>query len=184
MKVVKKLLICIFAILVYYLIFSANEVSTMSEDPHLTVGQSGININFMNLTEYDSTQPYNCTQQGQKPLCGSGNHYYTVTERHLASAVTQTGSPASITSNTGSVKWSKENSTTYKVGPYSVRYTGSVSGVTINTDKGSVTLGNNGSSGNYRVGNITNGGTFYIYIQKAAGVKKVNTATCVCLVMF
>jgi len=177
MKVIKKFLICVFALLAYYLIFSANEVFAMSEDPHLTVGQSGINIKFTNLIEHDSTQPYNCTQQGQKPLCGSGNHFYTVTERHLASAVTQTGTPASISSNTGTVKWSKENSTTYKVGPYSVRYTGSVSGVTISTDKGSVTLGNNSSSGNYRVGNITNGGTFYIYIQKAAGVKKVNSVT-------
>lgn len=178
MKVIKKFLICIFALLVYYLIFSANEVSAMSESPHLTVGQSGINILYTNLIEHDNNQPYNCTQQGQKALCAEGgSHYYKVSHREEQYTIGTVGTPASITSNTRTVKWSKENATTYKVGPYSVRYTGSVSGVTINTDKGSVTLGNNGSSGNYRVGNITNGGTFYIYIKKAAGVKKVNSVT-------
>ena len=50
MKVLRKLLICIFTILVGYLIFSANKVFAMSYYPHLKVGQSGINILFTNLT--------------------------------------------------------------------------------------------------------------------------------------
>ena len=77
MKVIKKFLICIFALLVYYLIFSANEVSAMSESPHLTVGQSGINILYTNLIEHDNNQPYNCTQQGQKALCAEGVLFFS-----------------------------------------------------------------------------------------------------------
>ena len=178
MKVLRKLLICIFTILVGYLIFSANKVFAMSEYPHLKVGQSGINILFTNLTEYDSSQPYNCTQQGVKALCAEGgSHYYTVSHREEQYTIGTSGTPASITSNTRTVKWSKENATTYKVGPYSVKYTGSITGVTISTDKGTVNLNNNSSSGNYRVGNITNGGQFYIYIKKSARVKKVNSVT-------
>lgn len=178
MKVLRKLLICIFTILVGYLIFSANKVFAMSEYPHLKVGQSGINILFTNLTEYDSSQPYNCTQQGVKALCAQGgSHYYTVSHREEQYTIGTSGTPASITSNTRTVKWSKENATTYKVGPYSVKYTGSITGVTISTDKGTVNLNNNSSSGNYRVGNITNGGQFYIYIKKSARVKKVNSVT-------
>ena len=178
MKVLRKLLICIFTILVGYLIFSANKVFAMSEYPHLKVGQSGINILFTNLTEYDSSQPYNCTQQGVKALCAEGgSHYYTVSYREEQYTIGTSGTPASITSNTRTVKWSKENATTYKVGPYSVKYTGSITGVTISTDKGTVNLNNNSSSGNYRVGNITNGGQFYIYIKKSARVKKVNSVT-------
>ena len=178
MKVLRKLLICIFTILVGYLIFSANKVFAMSEYPHLKVGQSGINILFTNLTEYDSSQPYNCTQQGVKALCAEGgSHYYTVSHREEQYTIGTSGTPASITSNTRTVKWSKENATTYKVGPYSVKYTGSITGVTIRTDKGTVNLNNNSSSGNYRVGNITNGGQFYIYIKKSARVKKVNSVT-------
>lgn len=178
MKVLRKLLICIFTILVGYLIFSANKVFAMSEYPHLKVGQSGINILFTNLTEYDSSQPYNCTQQGVKALCAEGgSHYYTVSHREKQYTIGTSGTPASITSNTRTVKWSKENATTYKVGPYSVKYTGSITGVTISTDKGTVNLNNNSSSGNYRVGNITNGGQFYIYIKKSARVKKVNSVT-------
>lgn len=178
MKVLRKLLICIFTILVGYLIFSANKVFAMSEYPHLKVGQSGINILFTNLTQYDSSQPYNCTQQGVKALCAEGgSHYYTVSHREEQYTIGTSGTPASITSNTRTVKWSKENATTYKVGPYSVKYTGSITGVTISTDKGTVNLNNNSSSGNYRVGNITNGGQFYIYIKKSARVKKVNSVT-------
>lgn len=178
MKVLRKLLICIFTILVGYLIFSANKVFAMSEYPHLKVGQSGINILFTNLTEYDPSQPYNCTQQGVKALCAEGgSHYYTVSHREEQYTIGTSGTPASITSNTRTVKWSKENATTYKVGPYSVKYTGSITGVTISTDKGTVNLNNNSSSGNYRVGNITNGGQFYIYIKKSARVKKVNSVT-------
>lgn len=178
MKVLRKLLICIFTILVGYLIFSANKVFAMSEYPHLKVGQSGINILFTNLIEYDSSQPYNCTQQGVKALCAEGgSHYYTVSHREEQYTIGTSGTPASITSNTRTVKWSKENATTYKVGPYSVKYTGSITGVTISTDKGTVNLNNNSSSGNYRVGNITNGGQFYIYIKKSARVKKVNSVT-------
>ena len=178
MKFLKKLFMCIFIILIYYLIFSVNKVFAMSEDPHLYVGQSGINIRYDNLIEYDSSQPYNCTQQGLKPLCGSGTggiHYYRVTSRQLQYQIGTSGEGASISSSTGTIKWKKYNEDTYKIGPYKVNYTGSINNITINTDKGSVSLTNNSSKGNYRVDNISSGKDFYIYIKKAAGVKKINS---------
>lgn len=176
MKILKRILICMLLIIAYYLFFGADKSYAYY------VGQRGLNIIYENLIEYDPSQPYNCTQQGLKPLCGSasgGAHYYEVVNRTLQYTVGTSGNAAKISSNTGKVSWKKYDSTTYQLGPYKVKYTGSISSVVINTDKGSVTLNNNSTSSNgkYRVGNITNGGNFYIYIKKSAGVKKVNSVT-------
>lgn len=138
------------------------------------VGQTGLNIIFDNLIEYDPSQPYNCTQQGEKPLCGSasgGSHYYQVISRTWLYEISRTGSGASISSNTGKVSWKKYNDSTYQIGAYKVNYTGSVTKVVISTDKGTVTLKNNSTSsnGNYSVSNIVSGQNFYIYVKNQQG---------------
>lgn len=176
MKILKRILICMLLIVAYYLFFGTDKTYAYY------VGQTGLNIIFDNLIEYDPSQPYNCTQQGKKPLCGSasgGSHYYEVVNRTLQYTVGTTGTAASISSNTGKVSWKKYNDTTYQVGPYNVSYSGSISSVVISTDKGSVTLKNNSTSsdGNYSVSNITDGGNFYIYLKKSTGVKQIKGVT-------
>lgn len=172
MKILKRILICMLLIVAYYLFFGTDKTYAYY------VGQSGLNIIFDNLIEYDPSQPYNCTQQGKKPLCGSasgGSHYYSITSRTLLNTVGTSGTAASISSNTGEVSWKKYNDTTYQVGPYNVSYSGNISSVVISTDKGSATLKNNSTSsnGNYSVSNITDGGDFYIYLKKSTGVKQI-----------
>ena len=176
MKILKRILICMLLIVAYYLFFGTDKTYAYY------VGQTGLNIIFDNLIEYDPSQPYNCTQQGKKPLCGSasgGSHYYEVVNRTLQYTVGTTGTAASISSYTGKVSWKKYHDTTYQVGPYNVSYSGSISSVVISTDKGSVTLKNNSTSsdGNYSVSNITDGGNFYIYLKKSTGVKQIKGVT-------
>jgi len=176
MKVIKRILICLLILLAYYLFFGSEKTYAYY------VGQTGLNIIFDNLIEYDSSQPYNCTQQGEKPLCGSasgGAHYYQVVSRTWLYEISRTGSGASISSNTGKVSWKKYNDSTYQIGAYKVNYTGSVTKVVISTDKGTVTLKNNSTSsnGNYSVSNIVSGQNFYIYVKKATGVKEIKSVT-------
>ena len=176
MKVIKRILICLLILLAYYLFFGSGKTYAYY------VGQTGLNIIFDNLIEYDSSQPYNCTQQGEKPLCGSasgGSHYYQVVSRTWLYEISRTGSGASISSNTGKVSWKKYNDSTYQIGAYKVNYTGSVTKVVISTDKGTVTLKNNSTSsnGNYSVSNIVSGQNFYIFVKKSTGVKEIKSVT-------
>lgn len=176
MKVIKRILICLLILLAYYLFFGSGKTYAYY------VGQTGLNIIFDNLIEYDPSQPYNCTQQGEKPLCGSasgGSHYYQVISRTWLYEISRTGSGASISSNTGKVSWKKYNDSTYQIGAYKVNYTGSVTKVVISTDKGTVTLRNNSTSsnGNYSVSNIVSGQNFYIYVKKSTGVKEIKSVT-------
>ena len=176
MKVIKRILICLLILLAYYLFFGSGKTYAYY------VGQTGLNIIFDNLIEYDPSQPYNCTQQGEKPLCGSasgGAHYYQVVSRTWLYEISRTGSGASISSNTGKVSWKKYNDSTYQIGAYKVNYTGSVTKVVISTDKGTVTLKNNSTSsnGNYSVSNIVSGQNFYIYVKKSTGVKEIKSVT-------
>lgn len=109
MKVIKRILICLLILLAYYLFFGSGKTYAYY------VGQTGLNIIFDNLIEYDPSQPYNCTQQGEKPLCGSasgGSHYYQVISRTWLYEISRTGSGASISSNTGKVSWKKYNDST------------------------------------------------------------------------
>ena len=172
MKILKRILICLLLLVAYYLFFGAEKTYAYY------VGQEGINVIFDNLIEYDPSQPFNCTQQGEKPLCGSasgGAHYYRISSRSLIKTVSTTGERASIKSNTGKVSWKKYDDETYQIGPYNVTFTGDISTVVINTDKGKVTLRNNStsSSGNFKVGKITSGRNFYIYVKKKTGVKEI-----------
>ena len=172
MKVIKRILICLLILLAYYLFFGSGKTYAYY------VGQTGLNIIYDNLIQYDSSQSYNCTQQGEKPLCGSnsgGAHYYQVVSRTWLYEISRTGSGASISSPTKKVSWKKYNDTTYQIGAYRVNYTGSVTKVVISTDKGTVTLRNNSSSsnGNYSVDNIRSGQNFYIYVKKSSGVKEI-----------
>lgn len=174
MKILKRILICMLLLLAYYLFFGSGKTYAYY------VGQTGLNIIYDNLIEYDSSQPYNCTQQGLKPLCGSasgGSHYYKVVDRTYQYTVGSSGEGASISSSTGSVSWKKYSDTVYQIGTYRVNFTGTISKVIIYTDKGSVELSNNSTSAdnNYSVSNITSGGNFYIYVRKSTGVKQIKS---------
>lgn len=95
----------------------------------------------------------------------------------------------SVISQTGTVKWSKKDSNTYKVGPYKVKYTGEFSSIVIYTDNGTYkkeggsyykknASGNwvSDSSGNITVGSIGSESNFYINVKKGCGIREIERA--------
>lgn len=191
MKVIKRIILILICLLASCIFFNIDKVfaqdAPFSEEPRLNRNSTGLNIQYMDLIEYNdganggigTPRPYNCTERNavvKKYQCSWGGHYYKVVAVNTISE-SKTGTSPSITSATGSVSWKKYNSDTYQVGPYKVNFSGTINKVTISTDKGSVTLNNNSTSsdGKYSVSNITSGGTFYIYLKKATGVKKINS---------
>lgn len=170
MKVLKRILICMLLLLAYYLFFGTDKTYAYY------VGQSGFNVQYTDLNQDGQNGPYNCTQQGIKSLCGTGNHYYKIVKGTLIRETGRTGEDASIVSRTDedNVKWTIEGDK-YKIGPYRVHFTGRISKVTIKTDQGKVELENNSSTknGKYRVERIRDREDFYIYVDKSTGVRKI-----------
>lgn len=190
---IKRILLILLMFILYMIIFNINSVNAsagnasypnMSETPTLYEGQSGLDIHFEDLVEYDPYAPYNCTQQGEAGQCGKSygaHHYYSVTNKYYAHTDYTSGTTASVTdkTNKNNLEWKRYNDDTYQIGPYSVSFQGSISSVVVTTDKGTVTLNNNSTSsdGKYSVSNITNNGQFYIYIKKSEKVKKIDSVT-------
>ncbi len=193
MRLIRRILLIFLFLSIGYLIFNCNKVNAAlaqvpgpkydgdvaySTSPHLSPNSTGIDIDFMDLVEYNdgkgTPKPYGCIDRKVLAQCGYASHYYSVTSVIGIGSVEITGEAPWINSATGTVKWSKYSDTVYKVGPYKVNFSGSISSIVIDTDGEDATLSNGQKNGNLGVDTITSGTDFYIYIRKGIGIKKVN----------
>ena len=193
MRLIKRILLIFLFLSIGYLIFNCNKVNAAlaqvpgpkyegdvaySTSPHLSPNSTGIDIDFMDLVEYNdgkgTPKPYGCIDRNKLGQCGWASHYYSVISVVGVGDEEITGTAPNIESATGTVKWSKYSDTVYKVGPYKVNFSGSISSIVIDTDGEDATLSNGQKNGNLGVDTITSGTDFYIYIRKGIGIKKVN----------